>query len=57
MQASIRLADTLDLVFTEVANIANCTFQIRQLGYVSLENSLQSLKNARVLYIIYLDVN
>ena len=42
---------------TEVGNIANCTFPIRQLGYVSLENSLQSPKNARILYITYLDVN
>ena len=40
-----------------VANIANCTFLIRQLGYVSSENSLQSLKNTKTLYIIYLDVN
>ena len=35
---------------TEVANIANCTFPIRRLGYISLENSLRSLKNARILY-------
>ena len=45
------------LEYTEVANIANCTFLIRQLGYVSLENSLQSPRNARILYMIYLDVN
>ena len=45
------------LVLTEVANIANCTFPIRQLGYISLENSLQSLKNARILCIIRLDVD
>jgi hypothetical protein len=42
---------------TKVGNIANCTFLIRQLGYVSSEDSLQSLKNTIILYIIYLDVN
>jgi hypothetical protein len=41
----------------EVANIANYTFPIRQLGYVFLGISLQSLKNAGILYIIYLYVN
>src|ERR1700721_1086162 len=42
------------VIGTEVGNIANCTFPIRQLGYVSLENSPQNPKNARILYIIYL---
>ena len=44
-------------LITEVANIATCTFPIRQLGYVFSENSLQGLINARILYIIYLDIN
>ena len=41
---------------TEVANIANCTFLIRQLDYHLPENSPWSLKNTRILYIIYLSI-